>query len=285
MLRYHLARVMRPSLLFILAVIGFMTVFFYRRGGIEGGIFFSYAKVLQYWSIMTPLLLIGVVASTSTIWTIYAADDPLILARPRTHRAVCNAFARILALMVPIILVGVGASIFLSTRVPDAATKTIHIVAFKDPVTIGTVWLVFIVGPFAGSAALLALSELVGTIFRSNTLRVVLVGVITSMDASNQINSPLLSPSGTALNIVQSTCCTAPVKVEHVLGTYWTQHAAWGQYVFNNDFRAFDGPFTVDPTVGLVTARLALLIMAVMLTIGLGVLQIQRLQDSLDQPR
>lgn len=262
MLRYHIARVFRPALLLVLAVVAGMVYIGYRRGGPETGDLFAYSKVLQFWSIIGPILLLGVAATTPGGGYAHPEHDPVVLARPSVLRSALDSLARWLALMAPVILIGIGASLFLSARVPDAASGTFHTDGRLDPVTVGSVWLVFLIGPVTGAAALLALSEVIGTYLRSNTLRIVLVGAVALLDATNRLTSPLLSPSGTALGIVQD--------------------GSWGQYVYANG-RPVRGPFTVELAPAMVVARIALVLLAVALVVCLGLIRARLVDRGIEQ--
>lgn len=262
MLRYHVVRVFRLALLVVLAVVAYLIYMGYRRGSTETGDLFGYSKVLQFWSIIGPMLFLGVTASTPGSSYVRPEHDPFILTRPTVIRSVLDAIARWAALMAPVILIGIGASLFLSTRVPDAASATFQTVTGRDPVTVQSVWLVFLVGPVTGAAALLALSETVGVYLASNTLRIVLVGVVALMDATNRLRSPLLSPSGTALGIVQS--------------------GSWGEYSYVN-FRPVEGPMMVAPSSGLLLSRVALVVFTVALLVGIGVLRARLVDQTLGQ--
>ena len=258
MIRYHLARVFRPRLLLVLAVIIYLTLAFYRRGGVETGDLFAYSEVLQYWATITPLLLVGLVAGTPAGWASRPEHDPITLTRPGAGRAAADSLARLLALAAPVALIGVLSSAYLSTRVPDAAGATFRTADLPDPVTVGAVWSVFFVGPLTGSVALLALSELAGTLLRSTALRIVIVGFVAFMDAINRLGSPLLSLSGTALKLVHGS--------------------HWGRIILDQDGQPFEGTVTVQLSFGLILSRVLLVLLAVALSAALGLLRVRGLQ-------
>lgn len=280
MLRYHLIRIFRPALLLVLLGIGYLTVTVYHSGGTWTGNVMSYAIVLQYWTPMTVFLLIGMIATTPSSRATRVEHEPFIVARPSVGRAILDSLARFVALMLPVVLIGIGSSLFLTSRIADVANASFRTVDMPNPLMSQTIWLVFLIGPLTGSAALIALSEIAGTIFWSNTLRVVVVGVIAFLDAINRLKSPLLSLSGTTLGVVQAACCGTSVQVQTETGMYWVKGAYWGDYVYSDTGRATEGPITATIAPSLIMMRIALLCLAISVMIGIGVFRASRLQTA-----
>ena len=276
-------RVFRPALLLVLFGIGYLTLTVYRSGGGWTGNVLSYSIVLQYWTPMTVFLLVGMVATIPPGVMSQIESDPFTVVRPSTKRAIYDSLARFFALMLPVILVGIGGSLFLTSRIADVTNATFQEIRVADPLTVRLVWLVFFIGPFTGSAMLLALSEIAGTYFVSNTLRIVVVGAVAFLDAINRLKSPFLSLSGTTLGIIQSPCCGEPVQIQTVTNSYWIKGAYWGNYVYTEDSQALIGPISADIAPQLIIARLFLLCLAICLIIGLGLLRVRNLQTALNE--
>jgi hypothetical protein len=293
MLRYHLARIFRPPLILVMLVFLLITINNYRAGGTEDvfGGEFGYFFVLRYWATMSPLLLLGLAASTPLVRFGRREHDPFVVARPSTRTAIWDALARWVALLTPVALGGLLASLFLMSRLSQTGNTFVYLVQERDPVNVGAIWLVFFLGPLLGSAALLALGEVFGTVLESAALRVVVVGVVALMDVINRLRSPWISPSGTSLSMMTDACqsCGQPVVLAPITnaeeGTFWAQSAMWGRYVYQELVGGVvpeQGPFTVEPASELVVARLTLLVIAVAIMIGIGVWRVRRLQRALE---
>lgn len=278
MIAYHLKRVFRPALWLVLAALTFVTVWVYRRGGGWTGAALGYSRVLQYWSSITPILLIGLIASTPAVLIPRTESDPLFLTRPSVSYALRDTLARFVALLVPVLLIGIVGSAFLSWRAGDAQYAHFNTPGVVDPLTVPIVWLVYVLGPFAGGAALIAIAECAGWYFRSNTVRIVVVGVVAFLDSINRLRTPVLSLSGTSLGVVQSAleqrgACPSSV-IETAFGTFCARPALWGAYMYNaTTGRGFEGPITADPASSLIISRVLLLLLAIGLMIGLSVLR------------
>ena len=154
----------------MLCGIGILTVLVYRSGGGWTGRALSYAIILQYWSAITAFLLPGIVATTPPARPAQVEYDPLVVVRPTLGRAVTDALTRLLALLLPVVIVGIGGSIFFMLRLADTAHAHFNSVDRPNPLTIETLWLVFLIGPLPGSAAQLALSEVGGADDRAGDL-------------------------------------------------------------------------------------------------------------------
>jgi hypothetical protein len=295
MLRYHLARVFRPALLLVLLVVVFLSINGYRQGGTEDvfGGEFGYFFVLRYWGTMAPLLLLGLAASTPIAAFGRHEHDPFVMTRPSIRTAVWDGLARWIALLTPVALSGLLASFFLMSRLSQTGNTFVYLVQERDPVNVGAIWLVFVLGPLLGSAVLLAIGEVFGTLLKSTALRVVVIGVIALMDAVNRLVNPWLSPSSTSLSMLSKACQTCGPRTPLTPitsadpGTFWTQPAMWGQYVYrevvDGGIVPEQGPFTVEPASELVVARLTLLVIAIAIMVGVSVWRGRRLQRALEK--
>lgn len=287
MIRYHIVNVFRPALFLVLCGIGLVTVIVYRSGGPWTGRALSYAIVLQYWSAITTFLLPGLVATTPPLRSTRVDYDPLVVARPSYGRAVRDTLTRLLAMVLPVVLVGIGASIFFTLRIGDIVHARFNSIDRPNPLTVETLWLVFLIGPLPGSVLLLAISEIVGSYFWGNTLRIVVVGFVAALDAMNRLRDPLLSLSGTALGVVQTACCSTRLKIESIsssmIGSVFGRGAYWGIYIYDQQGRPFEGPITADISMSLIIARVLLLSLAIVLMIGLGIMRARQLNVTFNE--
>lgn len=263
MIRYHLASLLRRPLLLVLALLIFMTIYGFRRGGTYSVDVFRYVQLFDYWGIVGPALVFGLALSAPVRVYARAEHDPIVLTRPRVITAIRDSLARLIALMIPIAVVGVAACAFLSSRVPDAASTYVPGIGVRDPVTVTAVWMVFVVGPLPGAAAVLAISEFVGTMLRSNLLRLVMVGLAGFMDLTRSSADPFLSLTAATRRLAEQ--------------------GYWGKYFSNEGGRPFAGPYTTDLDPSLLAARGTLLLLAIAVMSLLGFLQVQGLRRALQQ--
>lgn len=169
-------------------------------------------------------------------------------------------------------LVGVIVSFYMMMRIPDAANM-FYPEPFSDPLSVQAIWKIFLLGPIPGVALLLALGEMLGTMLWSNVLRIVLIGVVLIVDAINRLTSPWLSPSGTAIGILQTRTdrmqpCAPVYSHEWWSDAFCAQKALWGDYLLSPNGSRLHGPVTTEIAPELVIARVSLGLVAIVVVLG-----------------
>ncbi|MBM7842783.1 hypothetical protein [Herpetosiphon giganteus] len=271
MIRYHLKRNLNWLFLVVIVIIGFLS-WVYRRGGSWLGQSMSYYAVLQYWSLITTVLLFGIATTMPSWHTDNRAYDPINVARPQLKYLIFDGLARLATVLLPVVLVGVLGSLFLQTRVGDILFSESPTKAFPPALDKLTVWLVFWFGPLPGIALWVAISDLIATWLQSSIWRLITLGTVALADAANRIGLALISPSGTTLGIAQTHCCgdisqTVQSNYDYI-GELMVRPALWGAYAYRMDGTPYAGPLTTAIAPSLLQTRAALGIVAILLMIA-----------------
>ncbi len=170
-------------------IIGFLS-WVYRRGGSWFGQNMSYYAVLQYWSLITTVLLFGIATTMPSWHSDNRAYDPINVARPALKYLIVDGLARLATILLLVVLVGIVGSLFLQTRVPDIGFSASPSAEYPPTLDQRTVWLVFWFGPLPGIALWVALSDLIATWLQSSIWRLITLGAVTLADAANRMGLP-----------------------------------------------------------------------------------------------
>lgn len=236
-LRFHLATVVRPRLLVLLAALAALTWVLYRPGGPELGAEILPQNVLRIWETVTPFVMVGLAVVTGGPALRYRGRGMVgwAVVGPGWWRAAGDAIVRLACLLAPLAVAGLGWVAFVSSRASSSSV---------DP---GDLVLTFLLGPFAGAVAVFALAELARSLTGSEAARVALVGVLVFMDVVRLLPSAWLSPSGVALEI-RHAGLWGPVQLDPVM------HA----------------PIEIAPAASFVLARVSLVLIGILIAAWLG---------------
>ena len=279
MIRYHLKKVFRPLVMIVIIFCVGLTSYVFRSGGNWTGTALFPATILQYWSSITTFLIIGLIPALAPHTAQNPEHDIFTIVRPSLSHAIKDQLIRALALLMPFLIVGIFGCVFFIVRLEDAETSFYATIGTQSPVNSRMIIYSFILGPLVGFMMIIALTEFIGTIVHSNLTRIITAVVLIIMDATNRLQSPLTSVSGTALAVVQNNCCGKNIST---IDNYILDSAYWGSYVYTKQGGAIEGPVDTALATSLISMRVSLAVLALALLTIIPILRHKQLSKVLN---
>jgi hypothetical protein len=185
--RYHLRRAAQPRLLIPLLIMAGMLQLGFTAGGTEVGDRFGPWGVARLYAVMTPLLLVSLVAVLSRLWHDRDLEDNWLLSGAGRVAVVKDTYRNFLAGFLVYAAFVAALAVFAAFRLADTA-------AWSMPLLIVTA-----VGPLSGGYAVLGIAYAVARTLGGAVARSAVVIFLVSLDVINQLPWLPLSASATSL--------------------------------------------------------------------------------------